>query len=276
MQDRNKLTFSAAKIQDYWDCERRYELKYILEQSWPAISSEPVIEIEHNIRKGNQFHYLIHQFFSGISETALLNSIDQEEIMDWFNSFLLFNKTLQIEKAFSEFRLTSQIGEIRLSAVFDLIYLTQNDKVGIIDWKTSHLIQKKSTLAMKIQTILYPYLIKETFHEFLTGIDLLPENISMRYWYPSSPYEDFIFNYGQSTHEDHRAFLENVINEILGKNLGEFILTSDENKCGYCQYRSLCDRGIRAANILEIDDKGLEESGFLIDFDELPELSFDE
>lgn len=276
MQDRNKFTFSAANIQDYLDCERRFELKYIFEQSWPAVSSEPVIEIEENIRKGNKFHFLIHQFYSGIPETALLNSIDEEGIMEWFNSFLLFNKSLQIEKAFSEFRLTSQIGEIRLSAVFDLIYLTKNDRIGIIDWKTSHFIPKKSTLAMKVQTILYPFLIEETFHEFLSGINLLPGNISMRYWYPSSPNEEFIFNYGRSTHENHRVFLENIINEIIGKKIGDFILTSDKNKCGYCQYRSLCDRGIRAENILEIKDKGLEQSGFTIDFDQLPELSFDE
>ena len=276
MEDRNRYTFSAAKIQDYLDCERRFELKYIFKQSWPAIASEPVIEIEENIRKGNKFHYLIHQFYSGIPESILLNLIDEEEILDWFNSFLFFNKTLQIEKAFSEFHLSSQIGEIRLSAVFDLIYLTKNDKVGIIDWKTSHFIPKKSTLAMKVQTIMYPYLINETFHEFLAETNLLPENISMRYWYPGSPDEEFIFKYGQSTHEDHHVFLKNIINEILGKKKGDFLQTCIINKCGYCQYRSLCDRGIRAANIHEIEDQGLLESGFLIDFDQLPELSFDE
>ncbi|MDO9546425.1 MAG: PD-(D/E)XK nuclease family protein [Pelolinea sp.] len=276
MAENNRCSFSAANIQDYLDCERRYELKYILEQSWPAISSEPVIEIEDNIRKGNKFHYLIYQFFSDVPENALIPSIEEKEIEEWFNSFLLFHKTIQLKMAFPEFRLTGQIGEARLSAVYDLIYLTQNNEIRIMDWKTSHYIPKKTALAVKVQTILYPYLLKETSHEFLPEISLSPENISMQYWYPSAPNEVFIFKYGRSTHENHRVFLENIINEILGKKVGEFALTNNERKCGFCPYRSLCNRGISASNMLELIDEVSEENDFLIDFDLLPELPFDE
>lgn len=276
MENRNRFSFSAASIQDFLDCERRFELKYMLEQSWPAVASEPLVEIEENIRKGNKFHFLIHQFFSGISETALLNSIDEPEVMDWFNSFRSFYKTIQIEKAFSEFHLTNLIGEAHLTAVFDLVYLTADNTVGIIDWKTSHFVPKKSTLAKKVQTILYPYMVKETFHEFLPGCSLLPENISMRYWYPHAPHADFIFNYGQSTHAENHTFLENVIGQILSKKVGEFKLTPDANKCAYCQYRSLCDRGISAGNIFQMDAKIGEKNEILVDFDQLPELWLDD
>ena len=272
MVESNKTSFSAAKLQDYLDCERRYELKYILEQSWPAIPSEPVLEIEENIRKGNSFHFLVHQYFSGISEDILKNSINDEDINSWFNSFLKFIHTLQIERSFSEFPVMYQFGSIQFSAVFDLIYSTKNGEIGIIDWKTSHISPRKSTLSLKIQSILYPFLLRETAHEFFPEIDLRAKNIFMRYWYPTSPQKEYIFPYDESIHEKNRTFLSSLADEILVKKTGEFSLTRDEKKCGYCIYRSLCNRGIDAANLLDLEENGLDEDNLTIDFDQLPEL----
>ena len=273
--DINRFSFSAKKIQDFIDCERRYELRYILNQSWPAITTEPILEIESNIKKGNEFHYLVHQYFSGIPEKTLRETIREDIMIEWFDNFLSFYGTLKVKNAFSEFRLTTQIGKNKLTAVYDLIYLNESEEVGIIDWKTSHFIPKKSTLALRVQSILYPFVLQETSAEFLPGSCYPPENISMRYWYPASPTENFVFPYGYELHEKYRVSLENTINEIQEKGVGEFNLTSNEIKCGFCPYRSLCNRGITASNFLKSEESNMDENDLSLDFNKLPDISFD-
>ena len=48
----DNFIFSANNLQDYLDCPRRFELKYILKQNWPAITSQPVLEMENRISNG--------------------------------------------------------------------------------------------------------------------------------------------------------------------------------------------------------------------------------
>ena len=39
--------FSQNSLQDYVDCPRRFQLRYLLRQPWPAVESEPLSEYEH-------------------------------------------------------------------------------------------------------------------------------------------------------------------------------------------------------------------------------------
>ena len=48
------FTFSANSLQDYVDCPRRFELKYLLKRDWPAEESEPVLEWEHDLQLGTR------------------------------------------------------------------------------------------------------------------------------------------------------------------------------------------------------------------------------
>ena len=76
----NNFIFSANNLQDYLDCPRRFELRYILKQNWPAITSQPVLEMENRINMGNRFHLLAHQYLSGISGEILRNTIDDPDL----------------------------------------------------------------------------------------------------------------------------------------------------------------------------------------------------
>ena len=38
--------FSQASLNDYVECARRFQLRYLLEQEWPAVASEPLLERE--------------------------------------------------------------------------------------------------------------------------------------------------------------------------------------------------------------------------------------
>ncbi|MCD6356056.1 MAG: PD-(D/E)XK nuclease family protein [Anaerolineaceae bacterium] len=266
-------TFSANSLQDYSDCQRRYELKYLLNQSWPAVPSEPVLEIEENIKKGNRFHFLVHQFFLGVPIKTLLKSIEDENISSWFNHFLSFQASINAKQVFSEFSLTAKIGENALFSVYDMIFLDKNGNLGIIDWKTSHYLPTKATLGKRIQTILYPYILYNSAPELLKIDDFPAEKIFMRYWYPAYPHKVFIFPYNQELHAASHKFLQDLIEEIKLKNSGDFKFTNNTHKCKYCPYRSLCDRGNVAANLGENESINLDESDLDFDFDQLPEIT---
>ena len=58
--------FSQNNLQDYVDCARRFELRHLLRQEWPALQSEPVLEFEHRAELGRRFHEMVHQSILGI------------------------------------------------------------------------------------------------------------------------------------------------------------------------------------------------------------------
>ena len=58
--------FSQQSLQDYVDCARRFQLKYVLGQRWPAIEQEPVEEREDFLERGSQFHLLVQRHLMGI------------------------------------------------------------------------------------------------------------------------------------------------------------------------------------------------------------------
>lgn len=270
----NEKIFSAIKIQDFLDCARRYELKYVLRQSWPAIACEPVLEIEENIKRGNQFHFLLHQFFTGVPKDVLRKSIQDDFLSTWFENSLVFLSTLILKTVFSEFHLDCQIGDSKVQGIFDLIFINEKDELGIIDWKTSKYIPKNRTFAKKIQTILYPLIIQESSAEFLGSIEKIPENISMRYWFPAKPDKEIIFSYSQIAHENNIRFITHTIQDINNKQIGDFNLTDDENKCRYCSYRSLCNRGTFPGKIQDATDFD-NESELNFDFDQIPDIPFE-
>ena len=75
--------FSAKNLQDYADCPRRFELKYILSQSWPAEVSQPVQEIEDKMDQGRLFHKTVNQHLSGVPGEIIIQSLP------YFFSYLL-------------------------------------------------------------------------------------------------------------------------------------------------------------------------------------------
>ncbi|MCP4541151.1 MAG: PD-(D/E)XK nuclease family protein, partial [Chloroflexi bacterium] len=58
--------FSQASLQDYVDCPRRFQLRYVLRVAWPAPEAEPVLENERYLQQGAAFHRLVHQHALGL------------------------------------------------------------------------------------------------------------------------------------------------------------------------------------------------------------------
>ncbi len=63
--------FSQSSLQDYVDCARRFQLRYLDRVAWPAVQAEPVQENERHIQRGERFHRLAQQFLLGISPEKL-------------------------------------------------------------------------------------------------------------------------------------------------------------------------------------------------------------
>ena len=53
------FTFSQSSLQDYFDCPRRFQLRYIEQVAWPAVETEPMLENERRQQAGLHFHRLV-------------------------------------------------------------------------------------------------------------------------------------------------------------------------------------------------------------------------
>ena len=59
-------SLSQSSLQDYNDCPRRFELRYIQHLAYPAVESEPALENEKHQQEGEYFHRLVQQHMIGI------------------------------------------------------------------------------------------------------------------------------------------------------------------------------------------------------------------
>jgi hypothetical protein len=73
------FTFSQFSLQDYYDCPRRFQLRYIEQLKWPAVETEPVLENERHQQEGQLFHRMVQQHQIGLSDGKLagMNSFEQ-------------------------------------------------------------------------------------------------------------------------------------------------------------------------------------------------------
>jgi len=53
--------FTQASLQDYADCPRRFQLRYVERVAWPALEADSALENERHMQQGIAFHRLAHQ-----------------------------------------------------------------------------------------------------------------------------------------------------------------------------------------------------------------------
>ena len=66
MQLPEDFVFSQSTLQDYEDCARRFELRYLLDVRWTALETEQALQYEARTLQGQEFHHLIHQHTLGV------------------------------------------------------------------------------------------------------------------------------------------------------------------------------------------------------------------
>lgn len=261
--------FSQASLSDYVDCARRFQLRYLLEQSWPAVEAEPLLERERVMALGQRFHKLIQQHIEGLPVEALTPSPDVPELSRWWRDYLHALETtlrdLPAQRR-AEVALSMPLGGYRLVAHCDLIAV-DNDRVVIVDWKTEQRRATREQLLNRLQTKVYRYVVTEVQQR-------APGTVSMIYWFAQYPDQPEALPYEARQHANDQQYLTELIAEIEQRAAqpGDWDKTPNERKCAYCTYRSLCNRGVVAGAMNPEDEEF--ETEFTINLAELDEIAY--
>ena len=237
--------FSQGNLQDFIDCKRRFLLKYIYNLSWPAVETEPAFESERFLMQGSLFHKIIHQHLLGFPSERLSQMIHDQDLEQWWGNYLDRQDSLfeSIKDIFTEQIMLMQIDKYRLIAVYDLILRSSDDKFIIVDWKTSRRRPNRAWLANRLQTRIYPYVLVETGGHLNLGRPIQPSQIEMLYWFSNYPDQPERFIYSQTQYKRDSRLVTDIVQELIGLQEAQFALTFSPERCQYCVYRSLCDRG---------------------------------
>jgi CRISPR/Cas system-associated exonuclease Cas4 (RecB family) len=270
--------FSQQSLQDYVNCHRRFQLAYVENLSWPAAESEPVEEQEHIMQQGAHFHLMVQRHLMGVPLERLTPSTTP--LTRWWQNYLDHaQQIIPPGQQLVEIALSVPVGARRLTARFDLLVVEPGKHITIIDWKTSRSRPKRSILAARMQTKVYPYIVtRAAAHLF--GSPIRPDQVSMVYWFAEAPTVPERFAYDASQHATNSEEIEALIQEITqGYNRDEiWPLTEEEWHCKYCIYRSLCERGVQAGQLSEAEgeDPTLEAGEASISFalEDVDEIAF--
>ena len=284
------FAFSQSSLQSYVNCPRRFWLAYVEQLSWPALEASPYDEHERQLRWGGQFHQLVERAEAGLPTDLLTEGLDYP-LDEWFESYQrhrpadLPTEVVEVERVLSA-PLAVEAGRYRLAARYDLIAVGgegADRRAVILDWKTNKRVTRRPTLAQRMQTLVYPYVLVEASAGLPWG-PLVPEQVEMRYWFTAAPAEAVSFGYSSELHAANRAKFEQLLNEILsGERERDFpkVADTEENRkrfCGYCIYRSRCDRGVKASDLDEYDEEEFSDEDLerALDFtlEEVQELAF--
>ena len=266
--------FTQGKLQDYVECQRRFQLRYVLMQPWPALITDRPSEFELNLHRGADLHRLAHQYARGIEPERLAGTIQDETLARWWQTFLR-NPPADLPEAvrWAEIMLAAPLAGYRLVAKYDLIALNPGQRFVIVDWKTASRQPRRSELAGRQQTLIYRYLAVEAGADLNEGEPPSAEQVEMVYWFATSGGATERFAYDAVQHENARAYLSSLIAQVAAHTEPVWPLTTDPGRCRFCNYRSLCERGVRAGFLDDFDGEAeLDED--LIDLEQIAEVEF--
>lgn len=267
-------TLSQSSLQDYRDCPRRFELRYLQRLAYPAIETEPALENEKHQQEGDYFHRLVQQHLIGIPAEQVGKSANTENLQRWWENYINA-KDLSGFKNLTGFHaettLSAPLGKFRLVAKYDLIAF-DHEKIYIYDWKTYRKRPKNEWLAIRWQTRVYRALLVQAGAHFNNGKPFEPEQIEMIYWFANFPNDPARFIYKADQFKRDWDALIRFADEIT--NAASFPKTDEAAKCSYCPYRSYCNRGTRAGDAADTELETEAEELFDINFEQIGEIEF--
>ena len=266
--------FTQGKLQDYVDCQRRFQLRYVLMQPWPALITGEPARFELHMQRGAALHRLAHQHARGIEPQRLAETIHDETLARWWQTFLRRPpRDLPEAVRRAEIVLAAPLGGHRLVAKYDLITVQPGQRLVIVDWKTVRKRPPKSALAHRLQTVVYRYLAVEASAALNDGRLPEPDQVEMIYWFAQSNGETVHFAYDETQHDSACAYLSNLISQIAAHTEPVWPLAADQGRCRFCNYRSLCERGARAGFFDDLEDD-IEPVEAVIDLEQIAEVEF--
>ncbi|MFH1183978.1 MAG: PD-(D/E)XK nuclease family protein [Chloroflexota bacterium] len=263
------LTFSQSSLQDYADCPRRYQLRYLDRLMWPAVEAEPVSETEARQREALLFHRLVQQHLMGLQVSKLAAMATSPDLARWWHNYASAGPDLSGHTLHTERTLAARVGEHRLVSKYDLLAVGDG-RAMIYDWKTYARRPRDEWLAARWQTRVYRAMLVTAGADLNGGEMFEPGAISMFYWFAEFPSEPAQFVYDPQQFKRDWSAIENLVKEITHAQV--FPLTEDRTRCRFCVYRSLCDRGGEAGAWQEAEAGASESTEFELDFEQIGEI----
>ena len=288
------FAFSQSSLQDYADCPRRFQLRYLQRVAWPAVEAEPQVENERHRKMGELFHRLVHQHILGVPVERLTrmtagSRLGSPELQAWWQNYLKseFNarKGFETGKYFPEFSLSGSLRGASLTAKYDAILISgnpDNSSVTILDWKTTRQRARRVWLASRLQTRVYLYLITAAGGSLNGGTPFTPGQVDMFFWFAGFPDNPERFIYSERQFKEDGDYLSDLIQRIQGAESQDFATCANPEACKFCVYRSLCERGVRPGNLWDTDkpeqvpaqDDGSPQMDINFDFEQIAEIEF--
>ena len=273
--------FSQASLQDYVDCPRRFQLRYVERVAWPAPEAEPTLENERYLQQGAAFHRLVHQHTLDLPPERLSSTVTDDDLRRWWRNYLKRGLANLPDARHPEVLLSAPVSDYRLVAKYDLVAVDPGrrppaPRAVIVDWKTSRKRSRRKWLTQRLQTRIYPYLLVRAGAYLNDGQPLEPEQIEMIYWFANFPDNPERFIYDAAQFRADEVYLSSLIGEIAGLGEEDWPLTPQERHCRYCPYRSLCQRGVRAGSFDEIEEIPERDDDFdiTLDLEQIAEIEY--
>jgi hypothetical protein len=254
----------------------RFYLRYVEKHAWVAVQSEPALEQERSMQRGETFHRMAHQLLSGVPVERLSRlRLDDQEARWWRNFLALTQSDPALSAAkdggilrFAEISLSAPFAGFRLGAKYDLVVVEPGVGATIYDWKTGRAPLQREWLSDRLQTVVYPYLLVLAGACLNGGAPLLPEQVAMVYWSAEHPETPVRFDYSLRQYERDGRLLQDMVGQIATCGAEAFTPTPQESDCRFCVYRSYCGRGERAGSLDEAGDPG-DLSDFSLDLSQV-------
>jgi predicted RecB family nuclease len=271
------FVFSQSSLQDYQDCPRRFQLRYLQHRRWPAPETADALRFEHYMQQGYAFHRLMRQLHSGVAAEALGAAVASDpDLAGWWANYLASPPgDLPQDVCEAEVMLSTGLAGNRLEARYDLLVGRPAERWVIVDWKTSRHRLSRSWLHQRLQTRIYPLVLVSAGTQLNGGEPVVAEHVEMLYWFAEFPAQAERFVYSASALAADTALLEGMIREITERGEDEFAKTENRGLCRYCVYRSLCWDDIEAGMLAEVDDiEDLEADLEEIDLEAIAPIPF--
>ncbi len=239
--------FSQNRLQDLAECARRFHLRHVQRLPWPAPAAEA--EVEQRLRAGSRFHRAVQQFLLGVPAERIAAAWPDTDLPRWWRQFLATAPALwggaerpRAGRFRAEVELLAPLGARRLLAKYDLVLVTPEGGLVIVDWKTAGRRPTRAALAERLQSRVYPYVLALAGGELTGGRPPAPERIELVYWFAEAPEALERFPYSTAQFHHDAAVLAGLIAEAERLDPAADLRTPQVERCRFCEYRSLCAR----------------------------------
>jgi CRISPR/Cas system-associated exonuclease Cas4 (RecB family) len=277
-------------LQDYADCPRRFQLRYVLGVRWPAAREDSIAQWERKAQLGAAFHRMVQQHTVGIPadrlypQKTIAATIDTEKLRRWWDNYLQTPPEMPGMLRQAEVRLTTPLGgpgsagqvsaRYRLMARYDLLAIEPGTRAVIVDWKTNEKHPLRTHLENRWQTRVYRYVLVKAGTQLNDQAQWKPDQVELIYWFANHPAQPERFPYDDAQYTEDEWALKAIIAEIASRVEKEWPLTEDLKRCRYCAYRTLCDREKVDAEEPEWEPGDEGELDLDIDLEQIAEIEF--